>query len=61
MPVSNTVHTDRYMRFDNQRTITLANGSYDLQVQVHFAYPDATLKRMAPDTIAMCIAPIEPE
>jgi len=57
----NTIYKDKFMRLDNQRTITKPDGSkwFNLQVQVNYGCPHSTLVKMAPDSVAMCLAPCE--
>jgi|TARA_R110002003_G_scaffold702_15_gene21220 hypothetical protein len=61
IPDGDTVHKDKYMRLDNQRTITKPDGSmyFNLQVQVNYGCPHTTLVKLAPDSVAMCLAPVK--
>jgi hypothetical protein len=54
IPDGDTAHKDKYMRLDNQRTITMPDGSmyFNLQVQVNYGCPHTTLVKLAPDSVA---------
>jgi hypothetical protein len=60
-PDGDTVYSDRYLRLDNQRTVTKADGTqyFNLQVQVNKGCPHTTLAKMAPDSVAICLAPVK--
>lgn len=57
---SDYVHKDINLRLDNQGTFTRDGVEYyNLQVQVNKGCKHRTLKKLAPDTVAICLAPIE--
>jgi hypothetical protein len=61
IPDGDNVYKTTDLRLDNQRTITKADGSkyFNLQVQVNKGCTQSTLAKLAPDSVAMCLAPVK--
>jgi hypothetical protein len=61
IPDDDNVCKDREMRLDCQRVVTMDDGNkyFNLQVQVNNSWTHTTLAKLARNSVASCLAPVQ--